>query len=167
MFSAPALPLTSEIELFLLVAESQVGVTENPPGSNRGEKIKQYLAATGLGSGLPWCMAFLSWTGDFALGARWPLPLVAGCVSAYEDADARDMVHALPNRGALFLQWVPRMGRFAHAGVCLSPVRGGAWVTIEGNTSGRGNRDGWGCFKRRRAFKPADRFVWWWAGTAL
>jgi hypothetical protein len=42
------------------VACSQVGVRENPAGSNRGVEVDAYLRPTGL-SGVPWCAAFVSW----------------------------------------------------------------------------------------------------------
>jgi hypothetical protein len=43
------------------VAESQVGVTEQPPGSNDGPQIAVYRGAV-AGSGVgPWCAQFASW----------------------------------------------------------------------------------------------------------
>ncbi len=46
----------------LQVAESQVGVTEQPPGSNDGPQIAEYRTATqGAYAGAPWCAYFVSW----------------------------------------------------------------------------------------------------------
>ena len=46
----------------LQVAESQVGVTEQPPGSNDGPQIALYrTAAQGAYAGAPWCAYFVSW----------------------------------------------------------------------------------------------------------
>ncbi len=46
----------------LQVAETQVGVTEQPPGSNDGPQIAQYRTATqGAYAGAPWCAYFVSW----------------------------------------------------------------------------------------------------------
>jgi CHAP domain len=44
------------------VAESQLGQTEQPPGSNEGPAIAQYRSATaGAAPGEPWCAYFASW----------------------------------------------------------------------------------------------------------
>jgi hypothetical protein len=43
------------------VACSQVGVVEAPLGSNRGTEVDAYLRPAGVGLGLPWCAAFVSW----------------------------------------------------------------------------------------------------------
>src|SRR5262249_7527495 len=46
----------------LAAAESQIGVTEQPPGSNDGPQIAQYRAAVaGSYAGAPWCAYFVSW----------------------------------------------------------------------------------------------------------
>ena len=46
-------------------AKSQLGVKENPAGSNWSPIIKNYLASTGLNypkpPGVPWCAAFVCW----------------------------------------------------------------------------------------------------------
>jgi hypothetical protein len=45
----------------LAAAQSQVGVSEQPPGSNDGPQIAEYRTAT-AGSGVgPWCAYFTSW----------------------------------------------------------------------------------------------------------
>lgn len=48
-------------EAALKVAVSQLGVTEDPAGSNSGPRVNEYLRSTGLGPGYPWCMAFVHW----------------------------------------------------------------------------------------------------------
>src|SRR5579871_146922 len=43
-------------------AETQVGVTEQPPGSNNGPAIAMYRSAVeGSYAGAPWCAYFVSW----------------------------------------------------------------------------------------------------------
>src|SRR5262245_65613863 len=45
----------------LSAAQSQVGVSEQPPGSNDSPQIAEYRTAT-AGSGVgPWCAYFVSW----------------------------------------------------------------------------------------------------------
>jgi CHAP domain len=44
------------------IAESQIGQTEQPPGSNESPAIAQYRTATaGAAPGAPWCAYFASW----------------------------------------------------------------------------------------------------------
>ena len=42
-------------------AQSQIGVTEIPKGSNAGPEVEIYLKSVGLGKGFAWCMAFVYW----------------------------------------------------------------------------------------------------------
>lgn len=43
-------------------ARGELGVREDPPGSNSGSRVRQYQAATDLaGTGWPWCGAFQKW----------------------------------------------------------------------------------------------------------
>lgn len=66
-------------------AQQWLGMTEDPPGSNRGIKIDEWLHRCGVSAGLPWCAAFASWcldtvaiAGAQALGLHFPattLPL--------------------------------------------------------------------------------------------
>jgi hypothetical protein len=46
----------------VVAAESQVGQSEQPPGSNESPAIAEYRAATGGAvAGAPWCAYFASW----------------------------------------------------------------------------------------------------------
>jgi hypothetical protein len=45
-------------------ASGEVGVTEQPPGSNRGPQVDDYLTTVGLnpaGGSFAWCSAFVYW----------------------------------------------------------------------------------------------------------
>jgi hypothetical protein len=49
------------------IAESQIGQTEQPPGSNESPAIAQYRTATaGAAPGAPWCAYFASWVANQA-----------------------------------------------------------------------------------------------------
>ncbi|MGH7391749.1 MAG: peptidoglycan-binding domain-containing protein, partial [Candidatus Rokuibacteriota bacterium] len=51
------------------IAAAEVGVLEQPPGSNRGPRVDQYLRAVGLdpaGGSFAWCAAFVYWCFDQA-----------------------------------------------------------------------------------------------------
>lgn len=48
-------------QLIANIAQAEVGVREEPPGSNNGARIAEYRTAT-AGSGVgPWCSYFVSW----------------------------------------------------------------------------------------------------------
>lgn len=60
-------------------AQGAIGVTEDPPGSNRGHRIDEWLQRCGVSTGQPWCAAFASWCidtvaigGALALGTHFP-----------------------------------------------------------------------------------------------
>jgi hypothetical protein len=45
----------------LAVAQGEIGVAEEPSGSNDGPRIRDYRAADGSSAGMPWCATFVSW----------------------------------------------------------------------------------------------------------
>lgn len=60
-------------------AQSALGITEDPPGSNRGHRIDEWLQRCHASTGQPWCAAFASWciddmpiAGAQALGGHFP-----------------------------------------------------------------------------------------------
>jgi hypothetical protein len=134
-------------------------------GSNRSELIDEMIRRTGLDptQRLPWCAAAVAWIGYGALRKQWPLKKVAGCVSLFDDAQAKGLVRTTPAPGAVFLQWRRDKGRFAHTGFVVGEAAGvGSWETLEGNTNEAGHPDGVGAFARTRRFGPQDRFIHWW-----
>lgn len=55
------MPIYTQTRLAALnVAITQIGVKEEPPGSNTGPQVKKYLISVGLGPN-PWCLAFVHW----------------------------------------------------------------------------------------------------------
>ena len=73
LFGAPTVPInnvaTSDLlDKVLEVARSQIGVGEQPPGSNRGPEVDKYITCCGLNpSGqFAWCAAFVYWCFDQA-----------------------------------------------------------------------------------------------------
>jgi hypothetical protein len=138
----PAAPATTGTAL--AAAQSQVGVSEQPPGSNDGPQIAQYRTAT-AGSGVgPWCAYFVSWA---AAQAGTPVGEAGqgfGSVSALYD-------------------WAQRTGRATPAGQGMQPAPGdlivwggrhigivesvdpdGSIHTIEGNSSNAVSRRTYG-----------------------
>src|SRR5262249_45751273 len=67
----------------LSVAQSQVGVMEKPPGSNRGKEVEMYQASVGIPPGTFWCAAFVYFCFEQAasnLGVSNPLVKTGGCL---------------------------------------------------------------------------------------
>jgi hypothetical protein len=140
-------------------------VTETQ-GPNRGEAVDAMIRVTGLNPAspppglktIPWCACFVAACGYAVLRDQWPLKKVAGCVSLFEDAEAKKLVRISPERGRIFL--LHNGTRFHHTGFCKAPAAG-LWSTIEGNTNGAGSPEGTGVFERTRAFPASTRFIDW------
>jgi CHAP domain len=140
---APAVPGTGGAGA-LAAAQSQVGVAEQPPGSNDGPQIAQYRTAT-AGSGVgPWCAYFTSWA---AAQAGVPLGEAGqgfGSVSAvYAWAQRTGRATPAgpgvrPNPGDLIV-WGGR-----HVGIVESVDADGSIHTIEGNSSNAVSRRTYG-----------------------
>ena len=140
---APAVPGTGGSGA-LAAAQSQVGVAEQPPGSNDGPQIAQYRTAT-AGSGVgPWCAYFTSWA---AAQAGVPLGEAGqgfGSVSAvYAWAQRTGRATPAgpgvrPNPGDLIV-WGGR-----HIGIVESVDADGSIHTIEGNSSNAVSRRSYG-----------------------
>jgi hypothetical protein len=141
--AAPAVPGTGGAGA-LAAAQSQVGVAEQPPGSNDGPQIAEFRTAT-AGSGVgPWCAYFTSWA---AAQAGVPLGEAGqgfGSVSAlYGWAQRTGRATPAgpgvrPNPGDLIV-WGGR-----HIGIVESVDPDGSTHTIEGNSSNAVSRRSYG-----------------------
>lgn len=131
-------------EAVLRVAAGELGVREEPPGSNSGPRVNQYLASLGLAPGNSWCAAFLYWCfGEAAkgLGLANPLPGVGYVLDLWGKArtDGRVIPAAeaakdprLVTPGMVFCMDCGQ--KRGHAGL-VADLADGRLVTIEGNTS--------------------------------
>jgi hypothetical protein len=116
------------------IAESQLGQTEQPPGSNESPAIAQYRTATaGAAPGAPWCAYFASWVASQA-----GEPIGAGGQGAGAVADvwswAQSTGRAIPNGPGV----VPQPGDLIvfgdeHVGIVRDVLPNGQIQTIEGN----------------------------------
>lgn len=145
----------------LAVAQTQIGVTEKPLGSNSGPEVDAYLKSVGLSGGYYWCMAFVFWCFDKAAkdaGVANPFPRTAGCISAWNKVKAtapgrlitRAQAVASPaliKPGLVFI--LDYGGGAGHTGFVLR-ASGGAFRTIEGNTNQLGSGNGLGVFELNR-----------------
>jgi hypothetical protein len=116
------------------IAESQIGQTEQPPGSNESPAIAQYRTATaGAVPGAPWCAYFASWAASQA-GA----PIGEGGQGAGSASDvwswAQSTGRAIANAPGV----VPQPGDLIvfgdeHVGIVKDVLPNGDIQTIEGN----------------------------------
>ena len=132
------------------ILEKEVGVMEDPAGSNDGVRVREYLRSTGINNPEPWCASFVNWgcknLGLEAFGAWTP----SWCVPRLEIDE--------PRRSAWGLVFYPRLGRFGHIFV-VTEVKNGLVGTVEGNTNNDGSREGIGVFRRWRDAQAHRYFI--------
>ncbi len=116
------------------IAESQLGQTEQPPGSNESPAIAEYRTATaGAVPGAPWCAYFASWVARQAGEPIGEAGQGAGAVSevwSWAESSGR----AIPNGPGV----VPQPGDLIvfgdeHVGIVRDVLPNGQIQTIEGN----------------------------------
>jgi hypothetical protein len=116
------------------IAETQLGQTEQPPGSNESPAIAQYRSATsGAIPGAPWCAYFASWV---ARQAGEPLGSQGQGLGAVSEiwSWAQSTGRAVPNGPGV----VPKPGDLIvfgdeHVGIVRDVLPNGQIQTIEGN----------------------------------
>jgi len=116
------------------VAESQLGQSEQPPGSNESPAIAQYRTATaGAEPGAPWCAYFASWAANQAGEPLGPQGQGLGSVSdiwSWAQSSGRAVVNGpgvVPKPGDLIV-----FGG-EHVGIVRGVLPNGQIATIEGN----------------------------------
>jgi hypothetical protein len=126
----------------LAAAQGEVGVAEQPPGSNDSPRIAQYRQAT-AGSGVgPWCAYFVSWAARQAgtpIGDQGQGYGSVDQVWAWGERTGRSMPAAgtVPQSGDLIV-WDE------HIGIVESVGPDGSINTVEGNSSNQVSRRTYG-----------------------
>src|SRR3954465_5899413 len=134
---------TSAGQAMLNAVRNEVGVAEQPPGSNDSPRIAQYRQAT-AGSGVgPWCAYFASWA---ARQAGVPLGDQGQGLGRVDDvyAWAQRTGKAIPNGAAAHPQPGDLIVWDEHIGVVESVDPDGSMHTIEGNSSDKVSRRTYG-----------------------
>ena len=146
-------------QLVLDIAASQIGVVEQPRGSNCGPEVDEYIRSVGLNpadDSFPWCVCFVHWVFGQASKLKQidnPLPNTAGAhvlwdkgqhtgVTVLQPSDASA---ATVKPGMIFM--IDTGGGHGHAGL-VAGISGDCLVTIEGNTNPGGSAEGYGVFRR-------------------
>jgi hypothetical protein len=142
--AAPMLGAGTAGQRALAAAQAEVGVAEQPPGSNDGSRIAEYRTAT-AGSGVgPWCAYFTSWAAAQAgapLGEAGQGFGTVEAVYAWAQRTGRAMPAGpgvVPSPGDLIV-WGGR-----HIGIVESVDPDGSIHTIEGNSSNAVSRRTYG-----------------------
>ena len=139
-------------ELFtrvLEIAETQVGIREIPPGSNRGPDVEKYLKSTGSSPGNPWCASFVYWCFNEAsktAGIVNPLLKTGSCMKHWNETKGRKITdeEAMndPSKIKPGYIFIMNHGNWkGHTGI-VKVVGNGYISTIEGNTNIQGGREG-------------------------
>jgi CHAP domain len=117
----------------LAAAQAEVGVAEQPPGSNDSARIAQYRQAT-AGSGVgPWCAYFVSWAAQQAGAPIGEQGQGMGATIAVEEwgrRTGRALPPGQPPQPGDLIVWGSR-----HIGIVESVGADGSINTIEGNSS--------------------------------
>jgi hypothetical protein len=145
----------------LTIAVGEIGVMEDPLGSNRGPKVDLYLASVGLDPGRFWCMAFVHHCFAEAAkadGVANPFPRTGGVLEAWRRAQKSHpativtaaAARADPNLIRPGLVFILDHGKgLGHTGFVRTVV-GGAFRTVEGNSNPNGSSNGIGVFDMDR-----------------
>ena len=131
-------------ERVLARARSQLGVTENPMGSNRTPYCEWY------GMVGPWCAMFVSWC-FFHEGL--PLPATTHKGFAYAPSGAawfRKQGRWTTRPAVGHVVFFDFIGRISHVGIVESVRSDGTIITIEGNTDDAGGRTGGKVMRKAR-----------------
>ena len=135
------------------VAGSQVGTRE--VGRNRGPRVDEYIKACGLDperGPYPWCVCFLQWVfreAAASLDMASPLPCTASVIHLWGRTPEALRTKA-PESGHIFC--INKGEGLGHAGLVVDVYQGAPaiLITIEGNTSPLGTREGDGVYRRSR-----------------
>jgi hypothetical protein len=139
---------------FVAVLRSQVGVTEQPLGSNDGPEVRAYLAACGITKPAPWCAALLHW-GLSKIASDKPVT-GGGAWSPAWFTRARRVAAGDVREGDIGGVYFSSLRRVAHVVACESVSRREV-TTIEGNTNAAGSREG---DRVARKVRDREQLVW-------
>lgn len=141
------------------IARGEVGVTEQPPFSNRGPRVEEYQRATWLeGTGWPYCAAFVCWVVQKAIQqgllketATFKRPRTAGAWDLLNWSLAQDnTIRTKRSPGSDILAGDIIIFTFSHCGLAVGSPVSGFFQTVEANTDRAGSREGGGVYAKTR-----------------
>ena len=132
-----------------LLAATQVGISESPPGSNNVRYNTWYYGREVSGSRYPWCMVFVQWV--FAQAGVALPQRTASCGALMRAAQmSGQWVTADYHPGDVVIYDFPGGAATDHCGIVESVTDSGV-VAIEGNTGSGSDADGGQVQRRNRA----------------
>ena len=137
------------VRAVLYAAASQVGITENPAGSNKVKYNTEYYGREVSGKAYPWCMAFVWWVFQEAGFHLFKTASCSAFVGQYKAKSPGQIVRANCRAGDIvFFDFTSKRAKTEHVGIVESVGADGTLTTIEGNT-GMGNDANGGAVMRR------------------
>jgi hypothetical protein len=141
-------------------AIQEIGTIEEG-GNNRGKRIGEYLASTGLGQGHPWCAAFTKFVYEQnnlpTPGATaWSPSWFPKSKTYWQKGDDTQGIR----EADLFGLHYANLGRIGHVGL-IERIEDGWLYTIEGNTGDNQGRDGDVVRRHRRSLKTVTKISNW------
>lgn len=153
-------PISTVAELTVQEALKYIGLTETGP--NRHTLIDKWNRDLGLPPGSPWCMSFMQHCALVAsekAGVPDQLkPNTGHCMTLWRRTDpSRRVAPTDGRRGDIFIR-KPNADDGSHTGIVLR-YDAGWYITVEGNTSAAGSREGTVCRENRRKYSELVGFV--------
>lgn len=153
----------------LYYATTQLGACEDPPGSNAGIEVENYLRSVGLPGGYAWCAAFVYWCYQQAANElSYPNPLwrTAGVMTHWRECHRNggkrfETAKLKPGRILPGMIFVMDFGKGnGHTGIVESvDAQAGTLTSIEGNTNEAGSREGIYVMRRERRLISIKGFI--------
>jgi hypothetical protein len=145
------------------IASRDIGIMEDPPGSNRGPRIEEYLAYTGLPPGNAYCASANSLWVHEAAAELGITPQLKKSGSAIHLFDNNPDLQIAPD--ALTAEDLPVIGIntdadhiHGHAFLIIGMDEKGTFQTVDPNSNPAGAREGIGVFLlNRRTTADANR----------
>jgi hypothetical protein len=142
-------------EAAIAYARTQVGVHEQPKGSNSGPEVDSYLAYVKAPPGDAWCAAFVSYCVHQAdVDTTSTLVPSAGALRLYFRNPPLALKRPEPNCIGI----IDHGHGLGHA-FFIDQVDGDTCTTIEGNTDHLGGREGFEVAERERATRSITYFL--------
>ena len=134
-------------------AVNEIGVKENPTGSNRVKYNTAYYGREVSGSAYPWCCAFIWWVfrecGASRLFFNGKKSAYCPTVEAWGKAEGLTVERSKGKPGDIVLFDFYGKGLSGHIGI-IEKVVGNKYQTIEGNTSSTSDDNGGAVMRRTR-----------------
>jgi len=144
-------------------ALANLGVHEDPPGSNRGKYVDTYNTFVGAPLGSAWCCSFLLFRLYHAaeeLKLKTDVLKTGSVQQLFKWAEKEGRVYKQPVAGDVFVLWFNNLRRYAHTGLIVDVIIEKGLVkilTVEGNTSATGSREGTLVAKKTRTWTEEFR----------